>query len=325
MVKRLGRKLAQYALVAWVAVTLNFALPHLAPGNPLDYLVGEATRMTPDQEQELLRQFGLEQSIAQQYRSYWGDILSADLGTSVRFSAPVTGLLAEHVPWTVLLMATGLAFSTLLGGLAGVFAALRRGGRVDIGLLIGVIALDAMPGFLVALALVAVFSVELGWLPSFGAMAIGGDGAADMADVARRLVLPASALTLATLGSSFLLVRGSMISLLDAGFVRMAHAKGLSPQRVVFGHMLRNALLPVTTNLAMRVGVVLSGAVVIETVFAYPGIGRLVYEAVLARDYPLLRGAFLLSTIGVIAANLAADLVYPLLDPRSRVDRAVTA
>lgn len=323
--KGLGLKVLQYSLVLWAAVTLNFLLPHLAPGTPLDYLVGEASQLTPAQEADLLASYGMDQGVAHQYWSYWDKILQGDLGTSVRFSAPVLDLLIEHVPWTLLLMVTGLVFSTLIGGMAGAAAAVRRGRRLDVGLLVSVIALDAMPGFLVALALVAVFSVELGWLPSFGALAIGGGGAGDIGDVVRRLVLPASALAFATLGSSFLLVRGSMVGLLEEDFIRMAEAKGLTSRRVFFRHLLRNALLPVTSNFALRIGAVLSGAVVIETVFAYPGLGRLVYEAVLARDYPLLQGAFLLSTAGIILANLAADLLYPLLDPRSRVAQTAPA
>lgn len=323
--KRLGLKALQYCLVLWAAVTLNFLLPHLAPGSPIDYMVGEASQLDPSQEAELLASYGMDQGVAHQYWSYWGKLLNGDLGISVRFSAPVLDLLIQHIPWTLLLMSSGIVVSTLVGGIAGAVAAVRRGSRWDIGMLVSVIALDAMPGFLVALALVAVFSVELGWLPSFGALVIGGSGVGDVGDVLRRLILPATALAIATLGSSFLLVRGSIVSLLEEGFIRMAEAKGLRAGRIFFRHLLRNALLPVTSNFALRAGAILSGAVIIETVFAYPGIGRLVYEAVLSRDYPLLRGAFLLSTIGVILANLAADLVYPVLDPRSRVATGVPA
>lgn len=315
--RRFAGRLGQYALVLWVALTLNFALPHLAPGGPLDYLVDEAEMLSPEQREHLLSLYGLDRSTAEQYFSYWGQVARGDLGTSTRFNRPVTDLLADHLPWTLLLLGTGLAASTLLGGAAGAVAAHRRGSRTDIGLLVGVIALDALPGFLVALGLVAVFSVELGWLPSFGARALGG-GPLELADIGRRLILPAAALTLATVGPPFLLVRGAMVSLAQSGFVRMAEAKGASPLRILFRHLLRNSLLPVTSNLAVRVGAALGGAMVIETVFAYPGVGRLVYEAVLARDYPLLRGAFLLSVVGVIAANLLADLLYPQLDPRVR-------
>jgi peptide/nickel transport system permease protein len=169
--------------------------------------------------------------------------------------------------------------------------------------------------------LIAVFSVELGWFPSYGAVAITAEGAAGWLEVAQRLVLPVATLTLATVGSIFLLARAAMTSVLDEAFVRLARSTGIPEHRIAVRHALRNALLPVYTNLTLAVGTLVSGAVVVETVFAYPGIGRLIYEAVLARDYPVLQGAFLLVTVGVIAANLLADVTYPLLDPRVRHDR----
>lgn len=314
------RQLGQYALVVWVALTLNFALPHLAPGDPLDYLVtgeaGNQASMAPQELGRLRAEYGVEGGILDQYGRYWLGLAGGDLGTSVRFSQPVATLLAERLPWTLLLVVTGVVASTVAGVLLGVVAAWRRGGRLDVGLLTGVLAVDALPAFLVALGLVAVFSVELGWLPSFGAVA--GTGAGSLLEAGRRLVLPGASMALATLGPAFLLTRGSMLAALDSGFVHMAEAKGASPRRVLFAHALRNSLLPVTTNLGLRLGSAVSGVVVIETVFAYPGLGRLVYDAVLARDYPLLQGAFVLTTLAVIAANLAVDLAYPLLDPRAR-------
>jgi len=328
-VSRIALRAAQYALVVWVALTVNFLLPHLAPGDPIDYLAageaGNRTQLSPEQERALRAEYGVDDSLVRQYLAYWEGFVHGELGTSVRFSRPVTDLLAERVPWTLLLVVTGVALSTAVGALAGAVAAWRRGSRLDIGLLVAVLAVDALPAFLLALGLVAVFSVELGWLPSFGAVDPGTTGFGDLADVGRRLVLPVGSITLATLGPAFLLTRGSMMGVLGAGFVRMAEAKGASSRRVFLRHAARNALLPVTTNLALRVGAALSGAVVIETVFAYPGVGRLIYEAVLARDYPLLQGAFLLTTVAVVAANFVADLLYPLLDPRARPGRPPTA
>lgn len=320
--RRTALRTGQYALVLWVAFTLNFALPHLAPGDPLDYLVageaGNQARLDPAQTERLRATYGVEGSTLAQYGRYWAALARGDLGTSVRFSQPVRTLLADRLPWTLVLVIGGVAASTVVGVVLGALGAWRRGGRTDAGLLVGVLAADALPAFLVALGLVAVFSVELGWLPSFGAVAIGAPGIGDLGESGRRLVLPVVSMTLATLGPAFLLTRGSMIGVLDDGFVRMAEAKGASTPRVFFRHALRNALLPVTTNLALRLGVAMSGAVVIETVFAYPGVGRLIYEAVLARDYPLLQGAFVLTTLGVVTANVLADLAYPLVDPRAR-------
>jgi len=324
-VGRIALPVAQYGLVVWVALTVNFLLPHLAPGDPLDYLAageaGNRTQLTPAEEHRLRAEYGVEHGVARQYLDYWEGIARGELGTSVRFSRPVAELLGERVPWTLLLVVTGVAASTALGALGGAVAAWRRGSRLDVGLLVAVLAVDALPAFLLALGLVAVFSVELGWLPSFGAVDPGAGGFGALADAGRRLVLPAASMALATVGPAFLLTRGSMVGVLGAGFVRMAEAKGASAGRVFLRHAARNALLPVTTNLALRLGAAFSGAVVIETVFAYPGVGRLVYEAVLARDYPLLQGAFLLTTVAVVTANLVADLLYPFLDPRARPGR----
>jgi peptide/nickel transport system permease protein len=177
-----------------------------------------------------------------------------------------------------------------------------------------------MPGFWVALVLVSVFSVTLGWFPTFGAVSVTGAGAgwSAVADVVHHLTLPALSIMLATTGGIFLLTRASLLSTLGEDYTVMAEAKGASERRVLVRHALRNALLPVYTKLTLAFGTLVSGAVVIETVFAYPGVGRAIFEGVIVRDYPLLQGAFLLVTVGVVAANVVADLTYPLLDPRVR-------
>ncbi len=313
------RRWGHYVLALWAALTLNFLLPRLAPGDPIDYLLGESVQLSASDLQRLRAEYGLDDSLLEQYVDYWARLTSGELGISVRFGEPVAKVLADRVPWTVLLVGIGTLASALLATAAGAVAAWRRGGRRDVGLVTGVLALDAMPGFWIGMLLISVFAVELGWLPSFGAAPLVASGRLDwMLEVARRLVLPVTTLVLATLGGTFLLARGAMLTTLDEGYVRMARAKGAPERRVVVRHALRTALLPVYTNVALSFGALLSGAVVVETVFAYPGLGRLLFEGVLARDYPLLQGAFVLVTLGVVAANLVADLTYPLLDPRVR-------
>ncbi|MDP8929504.1 MAG: ABC transporter permease [Actinomycetota bacterium] len=317
--RRALRRWGQYALVLWVALTLNFLLPRLAPGDPIDYVLGESARLSVSDLQRLRSEYGLEGSLLEQYADYWARLASGELGMSVRFGEPVAGVLADRVPWTVLLVGVGTLASALLATLAGAVAAWRRGGRRDIGLVTGLLTLDAMPGFWIGMLLISVFAVELDWLPSFGAAPLVAASRSEwLLEVARRLVLPVTTLVLATLGGTFLLARGAMLSTLDEGYVRMARAKGAPERRVVVRHALRTALLPIYTNVALSFGALLSGAVVVETVFAYPGLGRLLFEGVLARDYPLLQGAFVLVTLGVVGANLVADLTYPLLDPRVR-------
>ncbi len=312
-------RLGQYLLVLWVAATVNFVLPHLAPGDPTDYLAGELNGLNEANRERLRAEYDLDGPLVSQYGRYWRALLHGDLGHSIRHGRPVAAVIAGRLPWTVLLVGTAAVLSTLLGVMAGIAAALRRGRRRDVGLVFGLLTLDAMPGFWTGMILIAIFSSHLRWLPSFGSVALdSAGGLAWLGAVARRLVLPVMTIVLATVGATFLLTRASMLSVLDKPYMYMAEAKGLTPRAVIYHHALRNALLPVYTNLTLSLGLLLSGAVVVETVFSYPGIGRLVYEAVTARDYPVLRGAFLLITVGVVTANLIADLTYPLLDPRVR-------
>jgi peptide/nickel transport system permease protein len=208
----------------------------------------------------------------------------------------------------------------LIGITAGTIAAWKRGTGSDTGLMVGILSLEAMPGFWIGMILISVFSVTLGLFPSFGAVSLvsSGGGFSYVLDVAHHLLLPVIAITLATSGSIFLLTRASLLTTLGEDYTTMAEAKGVSERGVVFHHALRNALLPVYTNFTLSLGTLVGGTIVIETVFAYPGLGRMIYQGVIARDYPLLQGAFLLVTIGVVSANLLADLTYPFLDPRVR-------
>jgi peptide/nickel transport system permease protein len=321
MLREGGARLAQYALVIWIALTVNFALPRLAPGDPLSYLFGqEVNTLTAAQKQQVLRELHLDRSVPEQYVGYFVGILSGDLGRSVRFRAPVLDVLADRVPWTLLLILPALLLKVIIGTTLGALAAWRRGSARDFGLLTCMLAIDSMPAFWTGMILISVFAVRLGWLPSFGAMplTVSGGPLAPALEIGRRMILPVATITLGTVGAVFLLTRASMLTTLGEDYVLMAQAKGLSDRRVVIRHALRNALLPVYTSVTLSLGALASGAVVVETVFSYPGLGRVIYEGVLARDYPLLQGAFLLVTVGVVGANLLADLTYPLLDPRVR-------
>lgn len=263
--------------------------------------------------------FGLDRPLLEQYAGFWSGLVRGDLGLSVQYNRPVVDVLAERLPWTVALVGTATVLAAVIGTLLGAWAGWRRDRRgPDVAAVGAVLALDAMPGFWIGMILVAVFAVQLGWFPSYGAATVTGEGAAWLAEVLARMVLPGTTLVLAGLGAFFLLARASMVGVLDEAFIRRARAAGLSERRVALGHALRTALLPVTTNLAVTAGTLLSGAVVVETVFAYPGLGKLIFDAVTVRDHPLLQGAFLLTTVGVVAANVLADLAYPLLDPRVR-------
>ena len=327
MGRSFGKKLMSYLLVLLVALSINFFLPRLAPGDPLQYVLGEdvVRELTPEQRLKVEQELGLNGSLWQQYIGFITGVFRLDLGSSVKYGEPVIEVLAERLPWTVLLVTPALVLSALIGVAVGAFAAWNRGKKRDLVSLAGMLALESMPGFWIGMVLIAVFSVQLGWLPSFGAVSMVQTGGAlsYLLDVLSHLVLPVITITLATVGGNFLLTRSSMLDTLGQDYVMMAEAKGVGKRSMIFRHALRNALLPVYTHVTMSLGMLVSGAVVVETVFSYPGLGSLLYESVNARDFPLMQGAFLLITVGVIAANLLADLTYPLVDPRARTRKTV--
>lgn len=327
MRRHVARTLLQYALVLLVALSLNFLLPRLAPGDATDYLLPPELvgTLSPAQRDQVLAQYGLDQPLPAQFVHYMASVAQGDLLTSVRFGRPVTDLLVERVGWTVLLVGGSLVLSTLLGAWLGFRSAWRRGTATDTGTLSGVMLADSMPPFFVGMLLLLVFSVELGWFPSFGALpSIDAAGLALVGEVLQRLILPLVTLTLANIGPMYLVARSALVSELQEDYVTMAEAKGLEG-RQIRRHAQRNALLPISTVTVIGLGTLVGGATVVETVFSYPGLGRLIFESVLARDYPVLQGTFLLLIVGVILANLANDLLYPLLDPRVRRPRARAA
>lgn len=316
----LGR-IVQYVVVVWVAVTLNFALPRLAPGDPARMMYTGEGDPTPHELAELGQLYGLDQPVLVQYVRFWGDLLHGDLGLSTGHNRPVADVLVERLPWSVALVGISLVGAVLIGALLGAWSAWRRQAghpAQDRATLVGVLAVDSMPGFWIGMLLIAVFAAQLGWLPSYAAAQMPDGGIAWLAEAVRRILMPVATMILASLGTYYLLARASMITVLREPFVRLARAKGLSERRIAVHHALRAALLPVATNAALAAGSLVSGAVVVETVFSYPGLGKVIADAVAVRDYPLLQGAFLLATLGVIVANIAVDLLYPLLDPRVR-------
>lgn len=314
----------QYGLVLAVALMANFAVPRLAPGDPLVGIVGESVGLVPLEEKlAIIHRVGLDRPIYVQFARYLGRLAHGDLGYSYNKGRPVATVIGERLPFTLLLLLPAALASAAIGVALGVRAAWRRGTRTDVGLLGFVLALEALPAFFLGtmlLVLLAVrtplFPVSSSIPPGMGLVTLHG-----AAEVARRLALPFTTLTLAGLGPYFLTTRSSMLGTLGEDYVLMARAKGCPTKRVVYRHALRNALLPVSTLFSLNMGYLLGGAVVVETVFSYPGLGRLIYDAVLARDFAMLQGAFLILTIAVVGANLVSDLVYPLLDPRVRATR----
>ena len=313
-------KAFQYAFVLLLITTLNFLLPRAMPGDPLTYIVGDdIVLMTPDQRQEAAARHGLNKTLIEQYTDYMRGLLSGDLGYSYQRSKPVADMIGDRLPWTLLLQGLNIVLSTLIGIFFGTIAAWRRGKKLDITLNNIFILFRSMPSFWIGMILVAVFAAGLGWFPVFGAQTNWAQytGISKALDIARHAVLPLTTLIILSVSTIYLIMRYSMIDVLAEDFMLMARMKGLGDKKVRFSHGMRNALVPVVTVIMLNIGYMFGGSVIVETVFAYPGMGRLMYEAVSFRDYATIQGCVLIMTLCVVVANIIADILYPLLDPRS--------
>lgn len=308
-----------YLLVLWLGATVNFLLPRMLPGDPVEFLVGEeASRLTPQQHHAVLAQFGLDQPLPEQYWGYLGGLVRLDLGTSVAHGSPVLEVIASRVPWTVLLVGSAILLAFALGfALACLFHGLRRA-QGPSALLGGVVLFGSLPPFWVGMLLIAIFAGVLGWLPSHGALDPEAVGWPAVGSLLRHALLPVATLTLAYLPSVFLLARAGLEEALGAAYVALARAHGAGPLRVLLRQATPNVALPLINQFAMSFGTLLGGTVVVESVFAYPGLGLALYEGILAHDFPLVQGLFLLLVFTVVLTNFAADVLQALLDPRLR-------
>lgn len=316
----LGR-VVQTVATLWVVATVLFLMFRLLPGDPtLNYI---DTGFTEEQRQALLRQFGLDQPLVVQYGFYLRALLRGELGTSFVTRTPVLEVVLDVLPNTLALTLGALLLSYAIGVLAGVWLAWRRGTATEVWGIPLALTLRAAPEFWVGMILLAIFAFSLGWFPSGGANRAGAVYASEFdrmlsVDFLRHLVLPMVTLTLYLQGLPLLLMRASTLEVLAEEFVTMARLKGLSTWAVLFRHAARNALLPVVTAFALGFGASLGGNVVLETVFSWPGLGRVLVNAVAANDYPLAQGAFLMIATVLVLLNLLADLAYHALDPRVR-------
>jgi peptide/nickel transport system permease protein len=314
----LVRRLAQAVVTVVCIATLNFVLVHVAPGDAADVLAGEAGAADARYVAELREKFGLDQPVLVQLGRYLWNLGRLDLGRSFRHDMPVFELIRQRASPTLLLMIPSLGLAFVGGVVLGVTAARRPRSLVDNAISVMALLAYATPLFWLGLMLIVLFTLKLGLLPAGGMFTIGAGetGLAHALDVLRHLVLPVTTLALFYMATYARLMRAAMLEVLGADYVRTAHAKGLSAPRVLYGHALRNAVLPMVTVLGVQVGSLLGGAVVVEVVFAWPGLGRLAFEAVFQRDINLLLGILLLSSCLVIAVNLGIDLLYTRLDPR---------
>lgn len=325
------RRGAFFVLTLWAAITLNFLIPRLQPGDPAEAivrrLVGQDAAIDPAQVEAIRRMLGVgDENILQQYVEYLGALFRGDFGVSYTYYPyTVSEVIGEAMPWTIALVGITTIISFIVGTLLGTWAAYRRGSRVDSVLTLGSTFLGTLPFFWIALMLIYLFSftwavlpegggysgiVEPGWSPEF------------IADVLRHAALPALSLLIVGPLGWILAMRNNMVQTLGEDYARLAKAKGLPERTIALDYGARIAILPSVTGFALALGGLLGGTLLVETIFNYPGIGRLLLESVSNRDYPLLQALFLLTTAGVLIANLVADMLYGVLDPRVRKETA---
>jgi len=306
------RRLAATIPVLLLVTAGVFALIHLTPGDPIDAMMAES--VDDSVKRELRRELGLDRPLYVQYASWMGRLLQGDLGRSIRNQEPVVENVGRRIRPSLQLAGLAMAISLLVATPVGILSAARRNSPIDrVGTSFALFGI-CMPNFLIALLLIFVFGVTLRWLPISGYV----DPLEEPWDGLRSLALPAITLGLALAAVITRTLRSSMLEALSEDYIRTARAKGLTDGAVVRRHALRNALIPVVTVLGLQLGTLIGGAVITEYVFALPGVGRLVVDAVFARDYPLVQGVVLLIAVGFILSNLAVDLIYGWIDPRIR-------
>jgi peptide/nickel transport system permease protein len=312
-------RLLQMLFVLWVVATLLFLLFRLAPGDPTVAYIDST--FNEEQAEALRRSFGLDKPLWQQYFIYFGNLLLGEFGQSFHHKRPVVELLASVLPNTVILTLTGLLLAYAFGIFVGAWLAWKRGSWIEAVTIPTVLTLRAAPEFWLGMVMLAVFAFGLGWFPSGGANSAGAEfpnlaARVFSIDFLRHLTLPALTLALYLQGLPLLLMRSNMLEVMQEDFITMARMKGLSQNSIVLRHAARNALLPVATAFALGFGASIGGNVVVETVFSWPGLGRMLVGAVASSDYPVAQGAFFLISVVLVTMNFVADMLYSWLDPR---------
>ena len=317
------RRLLFYIVTAILAVTVTFFIPRLMPGNPVEAVLAHLQgNVTPGTIRSLELQYGLDspQGLWGQYTTFWVHLVHGNLGVSTSYyPSSVTSVIRSAIPWTIGLVGLATVISFVLGTVLGVLVAWRRGTWLD-SLLPVTTFFQAAPYFFVAFIALDVFATRLGWFPTgraYGQLDFPGWNAAYVGDVLDHAILPAATIVLCSAAGWIVGMRNVMVTTMDEDYVLVAQAKGLPKRRVIW-YAARNAILPSVSGFSLAIGFVVSGALLTEIVFSYPGLGWIMLQAVAGRDYPLLQGIFLIITFAVLLANLAADSVYVFLDPRTR-------
>ncbi|MGH8856467.1 MAG: ABC transporter permease [Polaromonas sp.] len=318
-----ARRCVKAMLVILFVIAINFALIRAAPGDPATILAGEAGAVDAGFVERIRKDYGLDQPLPVQFATYIKQLVSFNFGESYRENRPVKDIIFEKLPATLLLTLSAFVFSIVLGISLGVAAARRAGSALDALITAGSLVFFAMPLFWFGLLAIVLFSLRLGWLPPYGMSTVGADleGWVALLDLGRHLLMPAVTLGLFYVAIYTRVTRAAAIEVMDQDFVKTAHAKGVPEGRIWRSHILRNAMLPVITFVSLQAGHILGGSVLVETVFAWPGIGRLAFDALFQRDYNLLLAVFFVSSVMVVIFNLVADLLYSVADPRIELQK----
>ena len=319
--KQIAARIAWSVGLILAVIVMCFSLVHLAPGDAALVIAGESGAGDPELIEQIREDLGLDDPYLVQLSRYVGDVASGDFGTSYRFNEPVTSLIGDRIWPTILLVTTALLFAIVIGVLVGVFTARRPESPVSHGVTVFSLVGYSMPVFWTGYLLIIAFASNVRWFPVAGMRDVRFEGNRfeEWLDIAHHLVLPALTLGLIYLAQYSRLSRASMLEVLQSDYVRTARAKGLAERKVVYKHALRNAVIPVITIAGLQFGALLSGALLVETVFNWPGLGRLAADSVFQRDAPVLLGVLICSAVLVVMINILTDVVYRMIDPRIRV------
>jgi len=314
-----ARRLLKFIPFILIIILVNFMIIHLAPGDPVDVMIGEQA-VSPGYREMLREKMGFDRPLYEQFIRYIKNILSGDLGYSLGYHQPVLTIILERVPLTLLLMGSSFVYAIILGVVLGVYTSKRPYHLTDNIISITSLIGYSVPNFWLGMMFLLLFSLNLRWFPAQGTriLDINLTGWASFLDLVRHMVLPALTLGTGYLARYTRFTRASMLEILRKDFIVTARGKGLAERTVLYRHALRNALIPVVTMVGLDFGFMFTGSVITETVFAWPGLGRLMYDSISLRDYPLLMGIFIMVSIMVMLATLATDILYAFLDPRIR-------
>ncbi len=306
-----SKKLIRYLLAIFVIFSLNFIIPRAMPGDPLTNLLGEDFHMTEETLQELTEQMGLDKPLHLQYIDYWGNVFRFDFGYTYHLKGPVTSVIFSRMKWTLLLVLPSIILSSIIGSLLGAFSGIKSSKKVSKMLTLTELGFYSTPTFFLSLIFLYIFSFKFGLFPTKGFYTTGS-----LFDILHHFFLPITIMTLFLNSRNYMIMRGSVIQEKSKLYVVYAKAKGLSENQILFRHIFKNSSLPLLTILALDFGFILTGALLIEIVFSMNGMGTLIYDALLSRDYPILYGAFMIISLMVVLANAFVDILYGIIDPR---------